>query len=121
MARAAGGVTGHPGGDVRQPGLHPAGAHRYRLDQSFAVTLTDSAPAISPLTLRATDGSGIIQLGGRVPGTSEGSLALRILGMDLHDVYGVLQRDTAAVGGLVGLDVRMGGTARRPPSEEPPH
>jgi translocation and assembly module TamB len=88
--------------------------HSYRLDQSFAVTLTDSAPAVSPLTLRATDGSGIIQMGGRVPGESEGSLALRILGLDLHDVYGVLQRDTAAIGGLVGLDVRLGGTAEAP-------
>ena len=88
--------------------------HTYRLDQSFAVTLTDSAPAISPLTLRATDGSGIVQLGGRIPGNSEGSLALTVLGMDLHDVYGVLQRDTAAIGGLVGLDVRMGGTAQAP-------
>jgi translocation and assembly module TamB len=88
--------------------------HTYRLDQSFAVTITDSAPAISPVTLRATDGSGIIQLGGRVPGSSPGSLALSVLGLDLHDIYGVLQRDTAAVGGLVGLDVHLGGTAAAP-------
>jgi translocation and assembly module TamB len=88
--------------------------HRYRLDESFAVTLSDSAPAISPLTLRAEDGSSIIQMGGRVPGSSEGSLALRVLGLDLHDVYGVLQRDTTAIAGEVGLDVRVGGTAEAP-------
>jgi translocation and assembly module TamB len=88
--------------------------HTYRLDESFAVTLSDSAPAISPLTLRATDGSGTIQLGGRIPGSSEGSLALTALDVDLHDIYGVLQRDTATVGGLVGLDVRLGGTAAAP-------
>jgi translocation and assembly module TamB len=88
--------------------------HRYRLDQSFAVTLSDSAPAISPLTLRADDGSGLIQMGGRIPGSSEGSLALRILGFDLHDIYGLLQRDTTAIAGEVGLDVRVGGTAEAP-------
>ena len=88
--------------------------HQYRLDESFAVTLTDSAPAISPLTLRADDGSGIIQLGGRIPGSSEGSLALRVLGLDLHDAYGVLQRDTTGVAGLVDLDLQVGGTAEAP-------
>lgn len=89
-------------------------AHRYRLDETFAVTLTDAAPAISPLTLRADDGSGIIQMGGRIPGSSEGSLALRVLGLDLQDVYGVLQRDTSTIAGSVGLDLRVGGTAEAP-------
>jgi hypothetical protein len=47
-------------------------AHHYRLDQSFAVTLSDSAPTVSPLTLRAVDGSGLIQVAGKVPGSSPG-------------------------------------------------
>jgi translocation and assembly module TamB len=88
--------------------------HRYRLDESFAVTLSESAPAISPLTLRAVDGSAVIQLGGRIPGSSEGSLAVRMLGLDLQDVYGLLQRDTSNLAGEVGLDVRVGGTAAAP-------
>jgi hypothetical protein len=88
--------------------------HRFRLDESFAVTLSDSAPAISPLTLRADDGSGLIQLGGRIPGTSEGSLSLRVLGLDLHDINGVLQRDTSKLAGSVDLDLRVGGTAEAP-------
>ena len=67
--------------------------------RSFAVTLSDSAPAVSPVTIRAEDGSGLIQLAGRVPGTSEGSLLMRVLGLDLHDAYGLLQRDTLGVGG----------------------
>jgi translocation and assembly module TamB len=89
-------------------------SHRYRLDEAFAVTLSDSAPAISPLTLRTDDGSGIIQVGGRIPGVSEGSLELRMLGVDLHDVYGVLQRDTAGLAGEVGLELHVGGTAEAP-------
>ena len=88
--------------------------HRYRLDQSFAVTLSDSAPAVSPLTLRADDGTGLIQLGGRLPGSSEGSLAVRVLGLNIHDVYGLFQRDTTGVAGEIGLDVRLGGTAEAP-------
>ncbi|MEO7239451.1 MAG: hypothetical protein ABIZ96_12635, partial [Gemmatimonadales bacterium] len=89
-------------------------AHRYRAEESFAVTISDSAPAISPVTIRAEDGSGLIQLAGRVPGSSEGSLAIRVLGLDLHDAYGLLQRDTLGVGGELGIDVRVGGTAERP-------
>jgi translocation and assembly module TamB len=88
--------------------------HRYRLDESFAVTLSDSAPSVSPLTLRAMDGSGALQLGGKVPGSSEGSLAVRLLGLDMHDVYGFLQRDTTGVDGEIGLDLRLGGTAETP-------
>ncbi|MGH7509604.1 MAG: translocation/assembly module TamB domain-containing protein [Gemmatimonadales bacterium] len=89
-------------------------ANRYRLDESFAVTLSDSAPAVSPLTLRAEDGSGLIQMGGRVPGSSQGSFVLRALGFDLHDAYGLLQRDTTGISGEVGLDVHLGGTAELP-------
>ena len=89
-------------------------AHRYRLDESFAVTLSDSAPAVSPLTIRAEDGSGMVQLAGRVPGSSAGSLLVRVLGLDLHDAYGLLQRDTLGVSGELGLDVHVGGTAERP-------
>jgi translocation and assembly module TamB len=88
--------------------------HRYRLAETFAVTLSDSAPAVSPLTLRAEDGSGVIQLGGRVPGSSEGSLAVSILGLDLHDVYGLFQRDTTGIAGEIGLDLHLGGTAEAP-------
>ncbi|MEA2712621.1 MAG: translocation and assembly module TamB [Gemmatimonadales bacterium] len=88
--------------------------HRYRLDETFAVTLSDSAPAISPLTLRAEDGSGVIQVGGRLPGSSEGSLTVRLLGLDMHDVYGLLQRDTTGIAGDIGVDVHLGGTAEAP-------
>jgi translocation and assembly module TamB len=88
--------------------------HRYSLDESFAVTLSDAAPAVSPLTLRSADGSGIVQLSGRVPGSSEGSLAVRMLGLDLRDLYGLFQRDTAGVAGEVGLEMQVGGTAEAP-------
>ncbi|HEY9015091.1 MAG TPA: translocation/assembly module TamB domain-containing protein, partial [Gemmatimonadales bacterium] len=89
-------------------------SHSYRLDESFAVTLSDSAPAISPLTLRALDGAGLIQAAGRVPGASAGNLSMRVLDLDLKDVYAVLQRDTSTIGGKVALDLRVSGTAEAP-------
>jgi hypothetical protein len=89
-------------------------AHRYRLDETFAVTLSDSAPAISPMTLRAEDGTTLIQMGGRVPGSAEGSLAVRVLGLDLQDFYTVLQRDTTGIAGQIALDLQVGGTAAAP-------
>jgi translocation and assembly module TamB len=41
-------------------------------------------------------------------------LAVRLLGLDIHDVYGLLQRDTTGIAGEVGLDLRLGGTAEAP-------
>ena len=64
--------------------------------------------------MRTIDGSGLVQLGGRVPGSAAGSLAVRLLGLDLRDVYGVLQRDTMGVAGKVGLEIQVGGTAEAP-------
>jgi len=89
-------------------------AHRYTIDRSFAVTLTDSAPDVSPVTMRADDGSVVIQVAGRVPGSSSGSLLVHVLGLDLQDAYGLLQRDTSGIAGAVGLDMRVGGTAEMP-------
>ena len=37
-----------------------------------------------------------------------------MLGLDLHDLYGLLQRDTLGVGGEMELELQMGGTAAAP-------
>ncbi|HKT59904.1 MAG TPA: translocation/assembly module TamB domain-containing protein [Gemmatimonadales bacterium] len=87
---------------------------RYRLDQPIVVTLSDSAPSVSPTTLRATDGSSVLQVAGRVPGKAAGDLNVQLLALDLHDLYGLLQRDTLGVGGEVELDLQVGGTAAAP-------
>lgn len=93
-------------------------AHRYRLAAPATLTLSDSAsdtaPALTPIVLRADDGSGSIRLAGRVPGSGRGDLAVRVLGLDLHDVYSLLQRDTSRVAGQVALDLSVAGTAARP-------
>lgn len=89
-------------------------AHTYHLREMVALTVSDSAPALSPLTLTTTDGSGTIRMGGRLPGTVPGALTVSVQGLDLRDFYGALQRDTAGIGGQLGLELRVGGTATAP-------
>ena len=88
--------------------------NRYRLEAPVVVTLDEGAPSVSPLTLAAMDGSGLVRLSGTVPGRDPGQLSLQVFGLDLHDFYGLLQRDTLGVAGEVGLDLQVGGTARAP-------
>jgi autotransporter translocation and assembly factor TamB len=87
---------------------------RYRLEEPIVVTLSDSAPSVSPTTFRALDGSSVLQAAGRVPGKAAGNLSVQLLALDLHDLYGLLQRDTLGVGGEVELDLQVGGTAAAP-------
>ncbi len=88
--------------------------HRYRLEEPVVIALGDSATTVSPLTLQALDGSGTLRLAGTLPGDTPGQLSIEVLGLDLHDLYGVMQRDTTGVNGEIGLDLQVGGTARDP-------
>lgn len=72
------------------------------------IVLEDTARLVTP------DGSGTIELHGSVPGRAAGELEASVVGLDLTDVYALLQRDTSAVSGLVSADVRLGGTRTAP-------
>lgn len=87
---------------------------RYRLERPVTVVLADSAPSLTEARLRAVDGSSLLQASGRVPGTAPGNLDIELLGLDLHDLYGLLQRDTLGVGGEAELNLHVGGTAAQP-------
>jgi translocation and assembly module TamB len=70
-------------------------------------------------TLRVVtdDGSGTIVASGTLPDDAvpqDGGLDLSLVGLQLSDVYALLQRDTAAVGGVVSADLRWGGTRQAP-------
>jgi autotransporter translocation and assembly factor TamB len=86
----------------------------WSLANPVAITLRDSTQAITPVALRTGDGSGRIDIVGRVPGVGEGGLSLAVLGVDLKDIYTVLQRDTVGVSGTISLTGELGGTAARP-------
>jgi translocation and assembly module TamB len=89
-------------------------AHRYRLKGPTWVAFHDSTETIRSLALEATDGSGMLRVSGTVPAKHPGALGVQVVGLDLHDLYGILQRDTLGVGGELGLDLDVGGTAAAP-------
>jgi len=88
--------------------------HTYRLMDRAAMALAKGAPTLSPVTLQATDGSAALQVQGTIPDVQPGALALEIRGLDLHDFYALIGRDTLGVAGQVGLSLQLGGTARQP-------
>jgi autotransporter translocation and assembly factor TamB len=90
-------------------------ARRYRLMQPVVIALPDSAPpSVSPATLSALDGTGVLRVEGTMPSQQPGRLAIAVVGFDLHDLYDLLQRDTTGVTGDLGLDLVVSGTAAAP-------
>jgi hypothetical protein len=64
--------------------------------------------------LRSTDGSGEIRVSGTTPGDVPGGLDASIRGLDLLDVFGVMERDSTALDGWGSLDVHLAGTRDAP-------
>ena len=87
--------------------------HRYRLLEPATLTLA-SAPTVSPVAVQALDGSGIVRVGGSLPSETAGAMTLEVLGLELSDLYALLQRDTTGVHGDLGLSMDIGGTSREP-------
>jgi translocation and assembly module TamB len=87
--------------------------HRYRLLEPATLTLA-SAPTVTPVAVQALDGSGVIRLAGSLPSEAPGAMTLEVLGLELRDLYSVLQRDTTGVHGDLGLSMDIGGTSREP-------
>ncbi|HWB41859.1 MAG TPA: translocation/assembly module TamB domain-containing protein [Gemmatimonadales bacterium] len=89
-------------------------SHAYRLRDPALLTLGEASPSVSPLTLEALDGSGLLRAAGTVPSDGPGAMSLDVVGLDLGDFYGLIQRDTTGVDGELGLSLEIGGTARAP-------
>lgn len=88
--------------------------HRWRLRDRTTVIHREGRFDLSPLALEASDGSGSLHLEGSVPGTGPGALTVSALGLDLRDVYTLLERDTTGLAGTVQVDLEVGGTAAKP-------
>jgi translocation and assembly module TamB len=87
--------------------------HRYRLAEPAMLTLA-STPTLTPVTVQALDGSGVVRLAGSLPSETPGAMTLEVLGLELSDLYSLLQRDTTGVRGDLGLSMDIGGTSRAP-------
>ncbi len=80
------------------------------------VTVTQHAGLIdlSPVAFDAVDGSGSVRLTGSIPRSAPGKLTVSAVGLDLQDVYALLERDTTGIAGTVQVDFTIGGTAAKP-------
>jgi translocation and assembly module TamB len=87
---------------------------QWRLRSPATVTADSGRLALSPIQLTASDGSGLVRLTGSVPRTGPGVLDVSAFGIDLRDVYALLELDTTGIGGTAQLDFLVGGTAARP-------
>jgi translocation and assembly module TamB len=96
--------------DSLQAGLP---THRYRLLEPATLTLA-SVPTVSPVAVQALDGSGVVRVAGSLPSETPGAMTLEVLGLELSDLYALLQRDTTGVHGDLGLSMDIGGTTREP-------
>jgi hypothetical protein len=86
----------------------------WRLEGPLDVRITDSVIALDTVRLLTRDGSGSVQLAGALPRFGPGELSVTALGVELRDIYGLTQRDTAGIAGVLALDARLSGTARTP-------
>jgi translocation and assembly module TamB len=89
-------------------------SNTYRLLEPALLSVGRSAPSVSPVNLQALDGSGLVRLAGTIPSDAPGAMSLEVVGLELADLYGLLQRDTAGVDGELGMSLEIGGTTRSP-------
>ncbi|NOT07927.1 MAG: hypothetical protein HOP28_06950 [Gemmatimonadales bacterium] len=86
----------------------------WRLAAPLEARFRDSLVVLDTVRLLTSDGSGSVEVAGRLSRGASADLSLTVLGVQLQDVYELLQRDTAGVAGSVALDGRLGGTGRTP-------
>lgn len=90
-------------------------SQRWQLVEPTAFLLTGGHVELeTPVRLATEDGGGELTLTGSAPGSSPGTLEASLVGLDLSDVYAMLARDTAGVGGFVAVDLRLGGVLEAP-------
>ena len=87
---------------------------RWELHGQLNARLLESRIALDTVRLVTEDGSGSVELAGEVPRSGAAELSVTALGVQLRDVYSLLQRDTTGIGGVVALDARVAGTAAEP-------
>lgn len=108
-----------PAGEVQQVGIDSLvlALPRQRWELAAPALATVSARRIElqdTITLRTTDGSGIVTVSGQVPGGGVGELHASVVGLSLVDIYDVMGRDTASVAGQGQVDLRLSGTRASP-------
>jgi hypothetical protein len=89
--------------------------HRWFLAPGAVLTLRDTGYEFTDVALASEDGRARLSLQGQLPrGGSMGEIVADLVGVPLADAWGLLQLDTAGVGGRVGGTVLLSGAATDP-------
>lgn len=86
----------------------------WKLSAPFDARVSDAGIGLDTVRVATTDGSGTIEVAGAIPGQSPGDLAVTALGIEIRDVYGLMQLPTGGIQGSVAVDARVGGTSALP-------
>jgi translocation and assembly module TamB len=89
-------------------------SHVWALSAPATLVARQGRLDLSPVAFDASDGSGSMRFTGSVPRASAGNLTVSMLGVDLRDIYALLELDTTGIAGTIQLDLAVGGTAGRP-------
>lgn len=89
--------------------------HRWFLAPGAVLTLRETGYEFSDVALASEDGRARVSLQGQVPrGGSMGEIVADLVSVPLADAWGLMQLDTAGVGGRVGGTVLLSGAATDP-------
>ena len=117
-ARVAGGGRFETSGDVRL--LHADSLNldlfgrSWRLARPLDARIRDSLISLDTVRMITKDGAGSVEVRGDISRGASSDLSITALGVELREIYGLTQRDTAGIDGSVMLDARVTGTSRAP-------
>jgi hypothetical protein len=86
----------------------------WELQAPFDARIADAGISLDTVRFATVDGSGSIELSGDVPGEAPGELSVTALGIEIGDLYGLMQLNTTGMRGSLAVDARLGGTKLMP-------
>lgn len=84
------------------------------LSQDVRAVVSDSVTSVSTLTLSKADGAGRLTIEGNLPRRGYGNASVQLESFPVQALYGLLQRDTAGVGGSLTATVSVEGSRIAP-------
>ncbi|MFZ5624494.1 MAG: translocation/assembly module TamB domain-containing protein, partial [Gemmatimonadota bacterium] len=88
--------------------------HRWRLTEPGGLRFDGPIRAVQQLDFVTVDGLSGLRFSGVVPSPYGGYLQVGAYGVSIRDLYTLLQKDTVGVGGLLGMNLAIGGTLNEP-------
>lgn len=88
---------------------------QWRLVHPARVTISERGAVLADtIALHSTDGSGAFTLVGSIPGSGTGDLSASVVGLQLSDIFNLINADSSFISGLASLDLRLSGTRDAP-------